>query len=895
MRLKIYLFPAFATIYFTYIFASSFKQFSNIFMTHDLIVGKVSNLSNFMFGEIMIPVGGFLILSILFYLIFHVGILSTKKKMFWINTFGIIAPMKNAKIFVERAMMKGVTKTMSIFKWIIFSAKIPVTMMVAKCGPFPTTIWSIFINFFPKSFFKCFVFHAILLGCFTANGQSYFKGPALIEGFSEIATAAGTSTLTKDSETNVFFTGTSTQTLVLPDATTLPLGRYFVVQNKSTGAITVNMNGGSLLTTIEPDTQIKVTVTSIVTPAGVWNISTSGGLTGILGVDKGGTGLDATNAANGSLLIGNGTDFSLATITGTANQVDVTNGAGTITLSTPQDIATTSSPTFDSAELTGDLLLSNADFDGILAGDSFAMTLSTGLRSGGVMSVNVGDNTKADVAAGIGYVLDYSTPATPTIKRVAFGPFSAVTITNLASADFTWVLVNSSGSLVQQTTPPTPTEHRQNIVLGRLNHSNRTNLSFANTLPDVEFSPVSQFGDLADSLGPFNISGNIITANGANLSMNKSAGKIFHKGYNYSSSTTNPHVVTTGGLTAFSFVYQNQTGGPGSYVTVLDPTKYDAGGVTTTVPGLSNATVQRVYLFASNTFRVQRGQAVYSSFTNALQNYAQETFNESPLISGFAVPVAFIVITKNCTSLQNTSCAKIIPASKFGGPTGGGSGGSTTLQQAYNNSVQPQITIDSTQLGIQFRDASTPIGSSLFAVKNNAGSTNYLGVDVNGISTTNFVGSGTTGAVRVHNLTTTQKNALTPAAGMIVYDTTLARFECYTTSWAACGSADIQSSDLTLTASDTIAISLVSDRQTWLVQGGAAAIDMSTTPFGSSAPINGAEITLIGNNDTFVVFFPSNDAAKGIIGNSFTLGRGQVVTVKYNATLDRYVIKSTSN
>lgn len=743
--------------------------------------------------------------------------------------------------------------------------------------------------------YLAFIFTVLIHGCFyPAFASTYIKGPALIEGFSEIATAAGTSTLTKGSQTNVFFTGTSTQTLVLPDATTLPLGRYFVIQNKSTGAITVNMNGGSLLTTVEPDTQVKVTVTNIASPAGVWNVSTSGGLTGILGVDKGGTGLDGTNAANGSLLIGNGTDFSLATITGTANQVNVTNGAGTITLSGPQDLATTSSPTFASPIITGDITLSDVKFDNEKAGDLLALLSSTGVRSGAVMSVNA-DPTKFDVAIGVGYVVDYSTPSAPTIKRIAIGPFTAQTVTNLVSADFTWVLVNSSGSLVQQATVPTATERRQNIVLGRLNHSNRTNLSFANTLPDVEFSPVSQFGDLVDSLGPFNISGNIITANGANLSMNKSAGKIFHKGFNYSSSTTNPHVVTTGGLTALSFAYQNQTGGPGPYVTVLDPTKYDVGGVTTTVPTSNTATVQRVYLFGSNTFRVQRGQAVYPSFSNALQNYEQETFNETPLVSGFAVHIAFIVMTKSCTSLQNTSCAKIIPVGKFGGSTSGASSGSTTLQQAYNNSLPPQITLDSTQLGIQFRDASTPIGSSLFVVQNNAGTTSYLGVDVNGISTTNFVGTGTAGAVRVHNMTTAQKNALTAAAGMIVYDTTLARFECYTTSWGACGSSDIQNSDLTLTASDTLAISLTSDRQTWLVQGGASSVDMSTTPFGSSAPVNGAEITLIGNHDTFVVFFPSNDAAKGIIGNSFTLSRGQVVTVKYNATLDRYVIKSTSN
>jgi hypothetical protein len=60
-------------------------------------------------------------------------------------------------------------------------------------------------------------------------------------------------------------------------------------------------------------------------------------ITGILPVANGGTGLNSSAAANGQLLIGNATGFTLATITGTANEIVVTNGAGSITL----DIAST--------------------------------------------------------------------------------------------------------------------------------------------------------------------------------------------------------------------------------------------------------------------------------------------------------------------------------------------------------------------------------------------------------------------------------------------------------------------------------------------------------------------------------------------------------------------------
>jgi len=58
-------------------------------------------------------------------------------------------------------------------------------------------------------------------------------------------------------------------------------------------------------------------------------------------------------ATNGQLPIGStGADPVLATLTGTENQLTVTNGAGSITLSLPQDIHTGASPTFDGATFT---------------------------------------------------------------------------------------------------------------------------------------------------------------------------------------------------------------------------------------------------------------------------------------------------------------------------------------------------------------------------------------------------------------------------------------------------------------------------------------------------------------------------------------------------------------
>ncbi len=63
---------------------------------------------------------------------------------------------------------------------------------------------------------------------------------------------------------------------------------------------------------------------------------------------------------DGELLIGvAGSSPVVATLTGTTNQVDVTNGAGSITLSTPQDIDTSASPQFTGLTLSGTTLSIN--------------------------------------------------------------------------------------------------------------------------------------------------------------------------------------------------------------------------------------------------------------------------------------------------------------------------------------------------------------------------------------------------------------------------------------------------------------------------------------------------------------------------------------------------------
>jgi hypothetical protein len=70
-------------------------------------------------------------------------------------------------------------------------------------------------------------------------------------------------------------------------------------------------------------------------------------------VSSGGAIVEATALTNGQLLIGStGAAPVGAALLGTTNQVTVTNGAGSITLATPQNIHTAATPTFASEFLT---------------------------------------------------------------------------------------------------------------------------------------------------------------------------------------------------------------------------------------------------------------------------------------------------------------------------------------------------------------------------------------------------------------------------------------------------------------------------------------------------------------------------------------------------------------
>ncbi len=101
---------------------------------------------------------------------------------------------------------------------------------------------------------------------------TYIKGGALIEDVTSITSAGGTTTLTKASNSAQVVTGTLSQTIVLPNATTLPVGRSFEFHSSTTNIVTIQANGGATLRILPPKDKSKIRLLTNSTAAGTWTV-----------------------------------------------------------------------------------------------------------------------------------------------------------------------------------------------------------------------------------------------------------------------------------------------------------------------------------------------------------------------------------------------------------------------------------------------------------------------------------------------------------------------------------------------------------------------------------------------------------------------------------------------
>ena len=253
-------------------------------------------------------------------------------------------------------------------------------------------------------------------------------------GYTTTATAAGTTTLTVESFYWQFFTGSTTQTVVMPVTSTLAQGMTWSIVNNSTGSVTIQSSGlNNIAVLTSGETALVTCILISGTSAASWSVSISS--------STGGT----------------------TSITGTANQVlaNGTSGSaqtGAVTLTTPQNIAPTSSPTFSSLTLTNPLTVPNGGtaltsltINGILyATGTTTMAQITPVNSAVLVTTSAGVPGYSGTMTN-GQLIIGSTGGTPVAATLTAGTnisitnaAGSITITSTGLAGFSWTTVTGT-------------------------------------------------------------------------------------------------------------------------------------------------------------------------------------------------------------------------------------------------------------------------------------------------------------------------------------------------------------------------------------------------------------------------------------------------------------------
>jgi len=333
--------------------------------------------------------------------------------------------------------------------------------------------------------------------------------------------------------------------------------------------------------------------------------------------------------------------------------------------------------------------------------------LYTGILNGGVLTSTPGSTTFT-ITSGSGLIvtLNASTASNPypTVKNISWST-QTLPITYSGSAKITYVGIDNTGTVIQQTNPWGSTDINQwdnSISIGVvLTLSGSVSIGVFNA-PQISYGPAQRTDDFFRAFGPLKLSGHTLRASGSSptLSIIKDAGTSYREGANYVINPNHPSTVVENSINT-SKIYRyyisgstpvidtgiNNTG----YTTIDNKNYVDTTTGQLALVGGAYWSIQRVFWVPNsptNAFIVYYGNDRYRSLVDATNAKDSEPFIEAPNTAQNAIFLGYIIIQGGgsgtpARDLLNASEATIIPAGLFRNVGGIGSSGtnfvSTTL------------------------------------------------------------------------------------------------------------------------------------------------------------------------------------------------------------------------
>ena len=323
----------------------------------------------------------------------------------------------------------------------------------------------------------------------------------------------------------------------------------------------------------------------------------------------------------------------------------------------------------------------------------------TGILNGGVLTSTPGSTT-FNITAGEGLIVTQNATTAsapyPTIKLVTWPSYTNRPITYSGSAKISYVGIDNTGQIIQQTVPwgtNNVNEWDTSINLGVvLTLSGSVSTGVYNS-PQISYGYPQKNDDFTRAFGPLKISGHTLQASGSTtLSIKKTGGVAYKEGSNYPydpnhPSTTNENAINTSKI--YRYYISGSTAVINSGVanagfSVLDNKKYVnlTTGTLTTIGGSGNNhfTIQRIFWIPkspTNAFIAYYGNGVYSTLVEAENAIDTEPFSEAPNTAANAIFVAYVIMEASATNLTTAGTSYIQQGGLFRSVGGvGASGGS---------------------------------------------------------------------------------------------------------------------------------------------------------------------------------------------------------------------------
>lgn len=335
---------------------------------------------------------------------------------------------------------------------------------------------------------------------------------------------------------------------------------------------------------------------------------------------------------------------------------------------------------------------------------------NTGSLDGLTVTINGGDPTQFDVAAGTVNVIDtYTNPLSPTIQQVSFaGAVGIARTTGGESPQATQTLlgINAAGSIVQFPDTVSGDELRDVSMFGRLWHPDGDGNVIVNAAPlGIPGQGAMQgFHVFRSIFGLLRESGLVYSANGANQSLDRSGGIVNGLGINGFDSvagrkSTSEATLSPVVLASIYRAYRDATNGlvTDAPTTTWDPSVWDDGsGVLQSFPGADNYGIARAYVGPGSTTVLGVPQRTFRTLQDALDNITTPVEERSYLLD--SVPTTWCVFNKAGTVFTDPNDAQFyaIPAlfRLGGGGVTGATGADVNVRYATTSSVTPHSIRD---------------------------------------------------------------------------------------------------------------------------------------------------------------------------------------------------------